>query len=111
MLRLAIDPRTMDTESRAAFESIRRIGASWDDVVSSVLEYSGSSNEWPRNRASTPPPRPAWWYREMPFGKYKGRTLGSVSLKDPDYLEWILRNALKISSSLREDVKDALNER
>lgn len=111
MLRLAVDPRTMDTESQAAFLSIRRTGASWDDVVSSVLEYSGSSNEWPRKRVSTPPPRPAWWYREMPFGKYVGQSLGSVSQKDPDYLAWLVVNAQKISQSLREDIKAALNER
>ena len=26
----------------------------------------------------------------MPFGKFKGRTLGSIMLEQPDYLDWVL---------------------
>ena len=35
-------------------------------------------------------------WRPMPFGKYEGRTLPQVLLKDPDYFFWLLREgALK----------------
>jgi len=29
----------------------------------------------------------------MPFGKYEGATIEQIYLKDPDYLDWVLREA------------------
>jgi len=41
----------------------------------------------------------------IPFGRYKGKTLKSVSEENPGYLEWWQRkNGILFSSSLKESI-------
>jgi hypothetical protein len=65
----------------------------------------------PMDRIPDPPETeaPAAWDSVMPFGKYKGETLGDIALNDARYLDWLLSNATHLKWWLREGIESVLN--
>lgn len=43
------------------------------------------------------------------FGKYKGKTPAEVAQTDPEYLTWLLNNAERLDSEIREEINNVLN--
>lgn len=98
---LALHPNTGKDEQKAAWIGALRLCLAhgfrtFDDVVAAASpEAAGDQEETP----------PDGWYMAMPFGKHKGMTLGTIAMRYPDYLEWLVGQTFR-SSRLNEAAKD-----
>lgn len=123
ILRLAVDSRTSEPEAMAAFSAVRKLRHGWDGLVYAVVEYAATNLEGPKNgrvhRAPKPEPEvetvsedeiksQTWRFREMPFGKHKGKNLDRILDEDRDYLEWLIDN-VKLKGTLKDDIQSALD--
>jgi hypothetical protein len=82
-------------------EFLRKEGATMNDLA----ELFGS-------KALPPPqmPSPDYLSMAMPFGKYKGLTLGWIVEHQPDYLDWVLENCDHLRPRLRSAIERVLEE-
>lgn len=45
----------------------------------------------------------------FPFGKYRGKKIDDVALRDPGYLKWVLKNIPSLKPDLRRTIERALS--
>ena len=101
-LRLALDPAAPDGEQKAAMLGILRIARSAKWTVAEFLRQLGVAER------EVPPEPPYGWDVQLPFGKYRGHTVGAITKRDPDYLLWILENFEGLRPALRRAIEAAL---
>lgn len=81
----------MDQAAAAMFRLLRKQKV---DAKSFFALFGGTFS-------NAPPPSPPGLRVKMPFGKFKGRTLGQIAELQIDYLEWCLENIKRMSTALR----------
>lgn len=101
LLALALDASAHDGESHnaavAAIREMRRSGLKLRDLgieERRIVEVEKTYEPW-------------WAVVEMPFGKHKGKRLGSIAEDNPDYLVWIGAN-VELHGTLAEAIGAAL---
>jgi uncharacterized protein (DUF3820 family) len=90
LLRLALDPAAPDGEAKAAALRIlhlaRTAGVTAEQVLAGVSAVPGDDDS--DDVESCP-----WWEDVvLPFGKYKGETIGDVMRENPGYIRWCAEN-------------------
>lgn len=79
ILRLALDPGTGEMEAIAALRGLRRLYA----ADPAILENGRQAQQVAAQ------PTLDWRNKLVPFGKYRGSTLGAIADDDPDYIVWL----------------------
>jgi hypothetical protein len=100
LLRLGLNeaahPGEVDNCGAMLFRSLRRRGASAEQLIASMTQATWAARELSAARG-----------RVMTFGQYRNKTVGEVP---PRYLRWALKTCSNLPHNLRRAMQIVLNE-
>lgn len=113
LLRLALDPGAGEGEARNAWMLLLKRAKASKVEAQAVIESLRTMPSVVTKVVKVPVPDPnkpfPWEGVRMPFGKYRGWSIGQIARHFPDYLYWSVENLQGLNPAIKDSMHAALD--